>query len=582
MTLISILFCRCIIRSHFTIQQKKEESFMRNMKIRFRMLLGFGILLFLIILLNGVSLVNLRKISNFAVDLYEGPYVDTIAALTLTTDLYQMESSVQSMITSVDDTEYEQAYQAAKKEAEACLSVLAEQSLNEEQTSSIRNYLNAANSSYENIGRISGDRAIKEFQDQFSKSIHSAVTIAKNIVVENENSAAAFKENAVKRTNQNVLFQDILFIIIVVSAIYISLRMALNITRPVKKLAEGMEEISNGHFNVDLSNPYGDEIGVLTRQLDGTIGNIRDYIYDITHLLKEVSQGNITLKVDRDYVGEFGAIKDALNLIIDSLNHTMEQIRQCANEVEIGAQNLSKNSQTLADGAMEQSNAIEEFKTSLDKAAVLTEQDGQNAAKVKEISISACSAVEQSDLHMEEMIISMAEIDDSAKEIEKVIKIIDDIAFQTNILALNAAVEAARAGNAGKGFAVVADEVRNLASKSAEAASNTTEMIKRSIESVNKGQETAIVTAESLQVLKENVTSMRSYLEEIDKSTEEQGEAFHNMLSALNQFISVVHANSSAAEANSSASEELSSQVKILNDMVNRFKTRNSEVNQGF
>ena len=410
--------------------------------------------------------------------------------------------------------------------------------------------------------------------EKFEAAAAETTALAQEISVESQAKAEAFKNQAVTQTNRTIIVQDILFAVIVIASLLISYKMAVIITGPLKKLSQGMQEVSEGHLTTDFDNLGEDELGILSRQLNATMFNIRQYVEDISYVLGGISNGNISMEIEREYIGDFGEIKNSLNQILNSLNDTVGQLHRCCAQVRAGSDNLASNSHTLAQGSTEQTAAVEAFKMSLDKVASLTRQDGENAAHVKQISGQAWEVVVKSNSQMDEMVHAMGEIGASSQEIAKVIKIIEDIAFQTNILALNAAVEAARAGETGKGFAVVADEVRNLASKSAEAASTTAEMIEKSASAVEHGIQVADATVQSMKQVGDNVQSMAELLGNIDQSTNEQAEAFANMVNSVAQISDVVHANAAAAEENSAASRELSEQARIMESMVKRFQTR--------
>lgn len=545
---------------------------MKNAKIRTRMIAGFGLILMLIIVLNAFSLVNIRKMSDQTAALYNGTHMESLSAVSLERDLSQMESQVLIMLLEGSVTNRGTAYDAARKSVDGDLAALSGQDV-----SGIRSNLSKIDSVYTQIvEEINQGRAAsaRRLLSEFTPAISAAETAANALSVQGAADAETFLAESASYTNASILFQDVIFAVIAIISILTALRMSAGIVRPVGSVAEGVKQIAQGRLDTRIEVDRTDEVGTLAGELNETMGAVSSYIQDISDVLGQIGQGDISMEVTRDYVGDFHVIRDSLNQIIDSLNHTMEQIGASCDQVRSGSESLASSAEKLAQGAVEQSSALEEFERALGRTAELTRGDAKNAAEVKAISIQASDQVAGGAQQMGQMMDSMRDINDSSNEIAKVIKIIEDIAFQTNILALNASVEAARAGEAGKGFAVVADEVRNLANKSQDAAKNTAAMIGRSATAVDAGMKNAEASVAILTQVRELVDRMAALLGDIDASTAEQARAFDDMTQAVDQISGVVHANSAAAEENSVASEELSTQAELLDQMVQRFKLR--------
>jgi len=290
--------------------------------------------------------------------------------------------------------------------------------------------------------------------------------------------------------------------------------------------------------------------------------------------LDSLAEGDCTVETHEDYKGDFVTIKTALNTIVSNLNRMFSDINQSADQVASGADQVSSGAQALSQGATEQASSIEELSASITEIAGQVNQNATNSAAANKTSIEASAEVTHGNEQMQQMIGAMVEISDSSKQIGKIIKTIEDIAFQTNILALNAAVEAARAGTAGKGFAVVADEVRNLASKSAEAAKNTTVLIESSIKAVENGTKIADETGKSLSVIIEGVQKTSDLIAEISKSSNEQATAINQVTQGVDQISAVVQTNSATSEESAATSEELSGQAQVLKDTLAFFKLK--------
>lgn len=297
-------------------------------------------------------------------------------------------------------------------------------------------------------------------------------------------------------------------------------------------------------------------------------------INEATEVLQACAQGDLTGGVTGEYEGTYSRIKNALNQTLSTFNSLLGQISVSVNEVSAGSSQMSNASQSLSQGATEQASSIEELTASISQVAGQTKQNASNANEASRLSEAAQQEAAQGSAKMSEMLNSMQEIDESSSNISKIIKVIDDIAFQTNILALNAAVEAARAGQYGKGFAVVAEEVRNLAAKSAEAARDTTALIENSIQKVQAGTKTANETADMLNQISVSVNKTTAFIGKIAAASNEQATAIAQIDQGLSQVSSVVQTNSATAEESAASSEELSGQADILLEMVGKFKLK--------
>ena len=239
---------------------------------------------------------------------------------------------------------------------------------------------------------------------------------------------------------------------------------------PITAASATLNELAEGNLNITMEGDFKGHHGKIKHDMNQTIEFLRAYVEEITDTLEEMSQGNFDLEITNLYCGDFLAIKKALNHIAASLSMTLSDINVAASQVEIGAQQISDGGQALSQGTTEQASSIQELTASIEEVASETKRNAKNANEANELAINVRSNAEVGNTQMVKMVAAMSEINDSSHNISKIIKVIDDIAFQTNILALNAAVEAARAGQHGKGFAVVAEEVRTLAARSAEAA----------------------------------------------------------------------------------------------------------------
>ena len=355
------------------------------------------------------------------------------------------------------------------------------------------------------------------------------------------------------------------------------------VSKPLFRLTVLAETLEQGNLGLEMgqimevSIHSNDEIGILAQSFDQTIGRLRNYIGEISHMLESIAEGDLTVQINQEYVGDFARIRSSLNDILEKLDKTIGQIVVSSESVSGGAAQMSAAAQGLSQGSVEQTGAVEELESTMEEVAGRIKQTADNAGQVQEQAGEMGRQLIESNQKMQEMVVAMEKINSSSGEIGKIIKAIEDIAFQTNILALNASVEAARAGEAGKGFAVVSGEVRSLAGKTAEASKTTAALIERSIAAVEEGALIADATALQLEGAVVQAQGIVGTINNIADDARTQAEAMEQIQSQIGQIASVAQNNSATAQESSATSEELSDQAGLLRQLVKTFRLRRGQ-----
>ena len=376
----------------------------------------------------------------------------------------------------------------------------------------------------------------------------------------------------VKKEKKDMTLVYGLAIIILLVVIYFVTK---SIVSPIQKLMEVTEDLAEGNLDAEIDIDNNDETGKLAESMKKLVTRLNEYIVyidEIAESLNRFSTGDLNIDLKQDYDGEFEKIKDSLIQLSEIFKHTIGQIIETSENVALGSREIATASQVLADGALYQANTTEELTSTVNDLSDRVSKNAENALGAADQIKSVGELSNLSNDQMQKMMEAITEINNKSSEIGKVIKVIEDIAFQTNILALNAAVEASRAGEAGKGFAVVADEVRNLATKSADAAKETTHLIEESIKAVENGNKIANKTGEMLVEVLQGVSESVKLIDEISDESSEQATALKQTLEGIEEISNVVQTNVSTSEESSAASNDLSKQAEDLRAIASQFK----------
>lgn len=513
----------------------------RNLKIRTKLILCFIILSIFTGVIGFIGINNMATINTRAEAMYEKNFIPAQRLASIQKSLFSVRSTYLLMLYEKDMTQFQKRVDDINLLVENNNKMLAEYekmiASSEERAifENIKKYLETYRTiRNEHIGMLK-DQKFEEAESkisEFTKAREALDNELVKLIEYNQNTAKASSELNQKDYNNNSFIMVCIILVGIVFSIILGLLIATIISKPINQLLKAANRIADGDLDVSLNNNTKDEVGELAV---------------------------------------------AFRKMADNLNEVMTNINTASEQVASGSRQVSDSSMALSQGATEQASSVEQLTASLEEISVQTNQNAENANQANSLAETAKGNAIQGNIQMKDMLKAMDEINDSSNNISKIIKVIDEIAFQTNILALNAAVEAARAGQHGKGFAVVAEEVRNLAARSANAAKETTEMIEGSIKKVEGGTKLANQTADALNKIVEDVTRVANLVGDIAIASNEQASGIAQVNQGVMQVSEVIQSNSSTSEESAAASEELSSQAEMLKDQVARFKLRKSQ-----
>ncbi len=556
---------------------------MKNLKIGTKLLITFMIIIILFCVTVIAARSGLKKSGNQYSDFFDTEYQ-------LTRDVMSMRRGLQIVVKdlafiTIDSNE--QRYQEYLNDMQLELKSL------EEDATELNNYLKGSSEAFERFAASleqaynlqqeiielsdtdmakAQQRLVEEYQPLVAEAVDALVIISDEV----EKAALNNRDETVKLEKSLTISLLGLAAAALFITIVLCLYLTRMITRPIHELEVSAGKIVAGDFNFDIAYKSRDELGCLADAFRDMTSILGDIISDASRLLSEMADGNfdVRTKAEERYVGDFQGLLSSIRKLNRDLSITLAQINSSADQVSSGANQVSYGAQALSQGATEQAASVEELAATISGISQQVKETAENAVQARNQSSSAGDKVEDCNRQMKDMTMAMEEITRTSNEIGKIIKTIEDIAFQTNILALNAAVEASRAGTAGKGFAVVADEVRNLASKSAEASKDTSDLIESVIGAVSQGTKITNATAKSLLQVVDEVRATSGTVDKIANAAEVEAGAVEQVSVGVDQISSVVQTNSSTAVQSAAASEELSSQAEVLKNLVAKFMLR--------
>ena len=554
---------------------------MKNMQISTRLIVAFLIVIMLLVATGVVSLVMINNVGSSLQQFYDNNYQTVNNVWSAQYNLFAMRASILRSLVDDDPATTQQCLneaQAYHSAAIASATKTRETYLGDiSQIDSIINKLNGLTTNLETVRAYAlvNDRVAGYdlYNTQVIPPIEEARAVMDEVASGADTRAIARVETATALTRTATVVVIILAVVSTVLGIFLAIYISNSINRPVNEMQKVTLDVAGGDLDTSITFVSKDALGQLGDNMRSLTKTIRDIITDVEYQLSSMGDGNfaVTSRNPDVYVGQFARLRSAMTKLNRAVSETLNQIDISADQVNSGGEQVSSSAQALAQGSTQQASSVQELATTISEISTKVEITAGHAQTALQDNTQAADQIAACSGHMSELMGAMRDIEVKSQEISKVIKTIEDIAFQTNILALNAAVEAARAGSAGKGFAVVADEVRNLATKSQEASASTATLIEDTVRAVREGSRIATETDESLKEVVVRSAKVTEAVSEISQATASQNKDVAQVSTGIDQISSVVQTNSATAEESAAASEELSGQANLLKELVGRF-----------
>ena len=520
------------------------------------------------------------SVSNAMVDgFFKEQFLSIEAQLDIRQQLDVIDSTVLNMAAnSTSASSGMETIKAAESKISDEIRVVSEKSSNAEAAAKLSSALTALQDAvqavYEDASDGDSDGAVKSYMHSYAKqkaAFEATITeVGSGDLASSTTLSVKYKKI---RTTATIIFCCLAGTALIVTY-FIFGALKNSVVKPLEKIAEACTDLRNGKPIKPLNIVSQDEFGEMSKSFEEMSNNISFIIDDSCYMLSKGAAKNLNVRSSDEskYVGKYQELVGSTYTIFADISKDMQTTNDIAEQVSSGSNQISSVAQTLSQGTTEQASAIEELSATVSSIADLSRINAEQAETASGMSVEAARGVDESNSYMTQMLSAMNEITATSKEIGKIVKAIDDIAFQTNILSLNAAVEAARAGASGKGFAVVADEVRNLAQRSAEAAKSTTALVEGTVLAIDNGRKIAEATASSLHLVEEKAGVVSELVVKIAEASRNQASATEQVLLGIDQVSTVVQTNSATAEESAAAAEELAAQAKLLSEMTNQYQ----------
>lgn len=554
----------------------------KNMKISKMLTAGFGVIIVLSSIIIISAIFSIRNVSKNTENMYKKPYKASDLMWEIRKEIISVERSLYKGIATSSDEESKAAVDSNTASAQTISNNMAElkelftSADKKEMLAQIEGLLSEGSAVRAKVNELilanNNAEAYNIIINEYTPIFDNIVTDVLQLADVVADDAQGFVSDSQRSALTVIVVMALLLVFGIIIAVGVTAKITKAVTEPINAVMEGIQAVSEGDLSVDINYESENELGVLADCTRNTIVELRKYIKVQTYILQNIARKDMTVTVDADFKGDFFPIQEALKEILLFLNETFHRTKDAVSQVNKASEQVADIAQNLASGATEQAAATEEITATVNVVTENVEKNAKNARNVNDISDESVTRIEEGNQCMANLLGAMGEIEAQSNEISNIIKVINDIAAQTNLLSLNASIEAARAGEHGKGFAVVAGEIGNLASESAQAAKNIANLINSSITSIQKGSTLADETAEVLKSIVSSVEETSELVGQISEASGQQAESLENILAGVSAVADSSTNNSDSAQEASASSEELLAQAQSLQELLNQYK----------
>lgn len=576
------LFSRRFADHKSVLKMNLKNKFL-NLSIPKRLNLTFLYVGFIAVFIVLIGVINIKSIASMLNGLYAGPYKIEENVLQSQVAMKTIENNIyKSYITSKESLckEYITASEEEYIKLEKCVEELTKISalfdgINKENVKSLELELKKGSRYREQIlasaNTFDQEAIYKIYKNDYVPILSHMLEELDEIEKYSSEYGMEFMHDSSKQVTISIIVFIVLFLLGGVSCVYLLILTEKSIAMPIFEMKSAMLELSKGNLGVDVKVSSKDEMGVLSYALNNTVSKLKEYIANITTLVKQMEEKDMTARVRLEYEGDFRPIKDSLNNSVKSFQAILLMIAGVAKEITTGAEQIAYTSKTVSDGGLEQIGAINKLELSLNDMSQVVNENVDEASQILDLTQNAVSAAKEGDKKMVTLVKAMEEIAKHSDKISQVIQVIEEIADQTNLLSLNAAIEASRAGNAGKGFGVVAREIGKLAMESREAVSSTSKLINSTIHAIEEGVVLADETAANFEKIVTISSETNKVMDRMNVNSNKEANQINEILIYLRQISGIIENNLAASQESSAMSEGFIVQVENLENILKEY-----------